>query len=473
MTTQNPANRPRALIAMSGGVDSSVAACLMQQAGYDCTGITMRLTHNETLGQSGYQTCCSEKDIEDAAEVAFALDMPYQVLDFTADFRAQIIEKFIRVYEAGGTPNPCIDCNKYMKFRHLLDWAEEHGMEYVVTGHYARVEQDAATGRWLLKKGLDEGKDQSYVLYNLTQEQLAHIRLPLGALHKTEVRKIAQEHSFINAQKHDSQDICFVPDGDYARFMEQFTGKHYPAGDFLDRSGKVVGTHSGAVRYTLGQRKGLGLALGAPVYVCGKDMQANTVTVGPESELFDRIVPRDAAVVDLGCGYGPLSYMLAMLCERRRVVGMDYDAEKVETAGQSFLRRPGIEFIHADLRTAELPGADAFLLVDVLHYMRPEEQRALIGRCAARLNAGGRIIIRDGDSGKAERHKATAMTEVWSTKIVGFNKTDGGLHFTSTPELARIARELGMEIHAAHKDTRTSNTVYILTRRETEGRKEE
>ena len=139
MTTQNPANRPRALIAMSGGVDSSVAACLMQQAGYDCTGITMRLTHNETLGQSGYQTCCSEKDIEDAAEVAFALDMPYQVLDFTADFRAQIIEKFIRVYEAGGTPNPCIDCNKYMKFRHLLDWAEEHGMEYVVTGHYARV----------------------------------------------------------------------------------------------------------------------------------------------------------------------------------------------------------------------------------------------------------------------------------------------------------------------------------------------
>ena len=169
MTTQNPANRPRALIAMSGGVDSSVAACLMQQAGYDCTGITMRLTHNETLGQSGYQTCCSEKDIEDAAEVAFALDMPYQVLDFTADFRAQIIEKFIRVYETGGTPNPCIDCNKYMKFRHLLDWAAEHGMEYVVTGHYARVEQDAETGRWLLKKGLDEGKDQSYVLYNLTR----------------------------------------------------------------------------------------------------------------------------------------------------------------------------------------------------------------------------------------------------------------------------------------------------------------
>ena len=291
MTTQNSAPRPpRALIAMSGGVDSSVAAWLMQRDGYDCTGITMRLTHNEMLGQSGFHTCCSEKDIEDAAEVAFALDIPYEVLDFTADFREQIIEKFVRVYEAGGTPNPCIDCNKYMKFNHLLSWAQAHGMEYVVTGHYARVEQDPDTGRWLLKKGLDEGKDQSYVLYNLTQQQLAHVRLPLGALHKTEVRAIAEQHHFINARKHDSQDICFVPDGDYARFMEGFTGKHYPTGDFLDESGKVVRTHNGAVRYTLGQRKGLGLALGAPVYVCGKDMQANTVTVGPESALFDRIV---------------------------------------------------------------------------------------------------------------------------------------------------------------------------------------
>ena len=286
MTTQTPDCKPRALIAMSGGVDSSVAAWLMQQAGYDCTGITMRLTHNETLGQSGYQTCCSEKDIEDAAEVAFALDMPYQVLDFTADFRARIIEKFIRVYEAGGTPNPCIDCNKYMKFRNLLDWARAHGMEYVVTGHYARVEQDEATGRFLLKKGLDEGKDQSYVLYNLTQEQLAHIRLPLGGLHKTEVREIAEQHKFVNARKHDSQDICFVPDGDYARFMEDFTGKHYPAGDFLDESGRVVGTHNGAVRYTIGQRKGLGISAETRLFVSGKNMAENTVTVGLESALF-------------------------------------------------------------------------------------------------------------------------------------------------------------------------------------------
>ena len=284
------AEQKTALIAMSGGVDSSIAAYLMRQADFRCMGTTMRLYRNEDLGACNFRTCCSEKDIEDASEVAFQLDIPYEVLDFTLDFQEKIIGKFVRTYEAGGTPNPCIDCNRFMKFDKLLDFAEQHGLYYVVTGHYARIAQDENTGRWLLKKGLDEGKDQSYVLYNLTQQQLAHVRLPLGALHKTEVRAIAEQHHFINARKHDSQDICFVPDGDYARFMEGFTGKHYPAGDFLDESGKVVGTHNGAVRYTLGQRKGLGLALGAPVYVCGKDMQANTVTVGPESALFDRIV---------------------------------------------------------------------------------------------------------------------------------------------------------------------------------------
>ena len=291
--TQNTSRRPGALIAMSGGVDSSVAAWLMQRDGFDCTGVTMRLTRNEAVNTEGLHTCCSERDIEDAAEVAYAMDIPYEVLDFTADFQEKIIDKFIRVYEAGGTPNPCIDCNKYMKFDHLLRWAEAHGLDHVVTGHYARVEQDEATGRWLLKKGLDENKDQSYVLYNLTQEQLAHVRLPLGGLHKSEVRAIAEQQHFVNARKHDSQDICFVPDGDYARFMEDFTGKHYPAGDFLDENGRVVGTHNGAVRYTIGQRKGLGLAMGAPVYVCGKDMQAYTVTVGPEEMLFDRIVYAD------------------------------------------------------------------------------------------------------------------------------------------------------------------------------------
>ena len=273
---------------MSGGVDSSVAALLLKSAGNECIGCTMKLYSNEDAGISKGHTCCSLDDVEDARSVAYRLGMPYYVFNFSDDFREKVIDRFAARYCMGMTPNPCIDCNRCMKFAKLFDRADILRCSYIATGHYARIERRG--GKYLLKKALDPAKDQSYVLYNLTQQQLAHVRLPLGALHKTEVRAIAEQHHFINARKHDSQDICFVPDGDYARFMEGFTGKHYPAGDFLDESGKVVGTHNGAVRYTLGQRKGLGLALGAPVYVCGKDMQANTVTVGPESALFDRIV---------------------------------------------------------------------------------------------------------------------------------------------------------------------------------------
>ena len=275
----------KALIAMSGGVDSSVAAYLCREAGYECMGATMRLYEGEESDLSE-SSCCSLDDVEDARSVARRLGMPFHVFNSKADFEEKVIAKFIRCYECGTTPNPCIDCNRYLKFDHFLRRALILGCDYVVTGHYARIRQDENTGRFLLYRAADLSKDQSYVLSCLTQEQLAHTLLPLGELSKAEVRAIAEEKGFINARKKDSQDICFVPDGDYMAFMRRHTGKNYPEGDFLDLSGNVVGRHKGAVGYTLGQRKGLGLAMGAPVYVCGKDMARNTVTVGPNEALF-------------------------------------------------------------------------------------------------------------------------------------------------------------------------------------------
>ena len=246
----------------------------------------MRLHHKDDHSGS----CGSADDVEDARSVAQRLDMPFHVFDFTAEFRENVMDKFVRCYECGLTPNPCIDCNRHLKFERFLRAARELGCDYIVTGHYARIEQDPNTGRFLLKKALHTDKDQSYVLYSLTQDQLSHTLFPLGSMEKSQVRGIAQEQGFLNARKKDSQDICFVPDGDYMAFMERYAQKSYPTGDFLDLSGNVVGTHKGAVGYTLGQRKGLGLAMGAPVYVCGKDMDKNTVTVGPNEALFSRIL---------------------------------------------------------------------------------------------------------------------------------------------------------------------------------------
>ena len=276
----------KALIAMSGGVDSSVAAFLTQQAGYSCIGAMMRLFDNNILPKGQDSACCSLDDAEDARSVARRLGFPFYVFNSKGDFEEKVISKFICCYECGATPNPCIDCNRYLKFDHLLRRALELGCSHVVTGHYARIRRDDSTGRYLLYRAADLSKDQSYVLYSLSQEQLAHTLFPLGEMSKSETRAIAEEQGFINARKHDSQDICFVPDGDYVAFMERYTGKHDEPGDFLDLQGNVVGRHKGAVSYTLGQRKGLGLAMGAPVYVCAKDMEANTVTVGPNEALF-------------------------------------------------------------------------------------------------------------------------------------------------------------------------------------------
>jgi tRNA-specific 2-thiouridylase len=277
----------KALIAMSGGVDSSVSAALMKEQGYECMGITMKLYENETIGMAKEGTCCSLSDTEDARKVCSRLGMDYYVLNFKEDFAAQVIDRFVAAYEAGDTPNPCIDCNRYMKFDKLYRRAKELGCEYIVTGHYARVAYDGDSGRYLLKKSKNAPKDQSYVLAFLNQEQLAHTIFPLGEFtSKEEVRRVAENYGFVNARKHDSQDICFVPEGDYADFIRRYTGKEYPAGDFVTVDGEKLGEHRGIIRYTIGQRKGLGLALPAPLYVCRKDMEKNQVVLSPEDALF-------------------------------------------------------------------------------------------------------------------------------------------------------------------------------------------
>lgn len=270
----------KAMIAMSGGVDSSVAAWLAREEGYSCIGTMMLLC--------GSRVFTREPQDRDARAVADKMGMPFYALDARAEFCRDVVEDFIRTYEEGHTPNPCIRCNEKIKFGWLLEQALEMGCEVLITGHYARVEKDKVSGRYLLKKALDQAKDQSYFLACLTQAQLSHIHLPLGELTKDAVRKIAAEQGFVTAEKKDSQDVCFIPDGDYKAFMERYTKKKYASGNYLDLEGNVLGRHAGAVGYTIGQRKGLGIALGTPFYVCSKDMQANTVTLGTNEDLFSR-----------------------------------------------------------------------------------------------------------------------------------------------------------------------------------------
>jgi len=285
----------QALVGMSGGVDSSVAAYLVREAGYETTGATMRLFDNETIGISD-KTCCSLSSIEDACAVANKLGINYVVYDMRPDFRREVIDRFVSAYEQGSTPNPCVACNKYLKFDRLYELAArdlltdtadgESGL-FVATGHYAVIEKSAG-GRYMLRKGSDASKDQSYFLYDLTQEQLSRTLFPLGAMTKSEVRAIALEQGLVTAKKRESQDICFVPGGDYASFIRGYTGHEYPQGDFVGTDGKVMGTHKGIINYTIGQRKGLGLALKKPAYVLSIDTAGNRVILGDNEELFAR-----------------------------------------------------------------------------------------------------------------------------------------------------------------------------------------
>lgn len=290
----------KALIAMSGGVDSSVAAYLMRKQGYECIGATMKLYHNEDICIPKDHSCCSLDDVEDARAVAASMDIPYYVFNFSERFKEEVMDKFVHCYECGITPNPCIDCNRYLKFEYLYNRAKELGYDYVVTGHYAQIKYDASIDRYLLSKAVDASKDQSYVLYSLTQEQLAHTQFPLGCMPKSKTREIAEQQGFINAKKHDSQDICFVQNGNYAEFIEDYTKKTYPEGNFVDVHGNILGRHKGIIRYTIGQRKGLGLSLKEPMYVMEINTTDNTVVLGRDADLFtDTLIANDINLISV------------------------------------------------------------------------------------------------------------------------------------------------------------------------------
>ena len=273
----------KALIAMSGGVDSSVAAKLTIEAGFECIGCTMELFDIGCGGGPRGETTSDEAqsadsdNVRDARSVAERLGMSFYAFDLKETFRCCVIDKFTDAYSHGVTPNPCVDCNKNLKFGALLQKAEELGCEYIVTGHYARIERDPHTGKYLLRKAVNDAKDQSYVLYNLTQEQLAHVLMPLGEYSKDQVRELAKENGFVNADRPESQDICFVPDGDYASVIKQYTNRTFPEGDYVDLDGNVIGTHRGIIHYTIGQHKHLGQAFGEKRYVCRIDADKNQV----------------------------------------------------------------------------------------------------------------------------------------------------------------------------------------------------
>jgi len=286
--------KTKTLIAMSGGVDSSVVAFLLKEAGHECIGAMMKLYEHPTALPKNEKTCCSLLDAEDARAVADSLGIPFYVFNFKNTFSEEVMERFVQAYLKGITPNPCIDCNRFVKFKKFLLRAEELECTHIATGHYAQIEKPSNyNGRFLLKKGTDHTKDQSYVLYAMTQDQLSRTLFPLGAFTKDDVRKMAEKQKFVNANKRDSQDICFAPDGDYAGFIQRSVSDFkVEKGKFINKNHQILGEHKGIIHYTVGQRKGIGAIIQnpEPLYVTAINPKENTVTVGLKEELYSKTV---------------------------------------------------------------------------------------------------------------------------------------------------------------------------------------
>lgn len=278
--------KKKVAVGMSGGVDSSVAAYLLKEQGYDVIGVTMQIWQDEDpLAQAENGGCCGLSAVDDARRVADRLGIPYYVLNFKREFKENVIDYFMDEYMHARTPNPCIACNRYVKWEALLNRARELGCDYIATGHYARVVQ-LDNGRYALKKSATDRKDQTYALYNLTQEQLAHTLMPVGEYEKEQIREIAAKIGLLIANKPDSQEICFIPDNDYAGYIERESGKTFPKGNFVDLEGNILGTHKGIIHYTIGQRKGLGLSMGSPVFVVDIRPETNEVVIGSNLDTF-------------------------------------------------------------------------------------------------------------------------------------------------------------------------------------------
>lgn len=299
--------KQKVVAAMSGGVDSSLAAALLQEQGYDVIGVTMQIWSPEREDED-HGGCCSLSAVDDARRVANTLGIPYYVMNFRELFERKVINYFCQAYRQGCTPNPCIACNRYIKFDALLTKARALGADFIATGHYSRIERGKDGGaRHLLYRAADKAKDQSYALYTFTQEQLAHTLLPLGGFSKVQTRQMAAERGLTVANKPDSQEICFVPDDDYGAFLAEKYGKQIQTGPFITTAGKVVGQHKGLPYYTIGQRKGLGLALGEPVYVVALDKERNAVILGSNEEVFGKgLVAGDLNWIAVDCPDGPL-----------------------------------------------------------------------------------------------------------------------------------------------------------------------